>query len=257
MPNLSDYFKLSEDDRTARLAPTGIVLDDPATWTDANCAQFERLFPGYKADFFLRHTFIPKNYGEVECREEKLRIVLYRNDQYEMEFEPGYCDTSYNGIRLRRNLGDAVYPEQPVNVEHYSSVFSKSNAKTLRIEDWDVSEAKNVMFLFYGNKFVEEIDMPGWIYPEKAWNNFTEPVLMGGMFSGCTNLKRLSFTTPRSCLYYPEAYIAKTALEGCFKDCKNLEYVRFYRGSRYQDAYIGRIKEASEKEVEIRDDGTY
>ncbi len=254
---LDDYYKLSEEDRKARLAPSGIDLDEPDTWTDENCALFEDLFPGYKADFFLRSTHIPTFDGRGERKEEKIRIVLYRKDQYEMVSEISYSETSYNGIRLKRGLGDEVRPEQPVNVEIYSFVFSNSDAKILHIEEWNVSEAKSVMFLFKDNCSVEEIDMPGWTYPDKARNNFTEPVHMGSMFSGCTKLKKLSFTTPRSCLYYSEGYIANTVLRDCFKDCKNLEYVRFYHGSRYQDAYIERIKEASEKEVEIVNDGTY
>ncbi|MCR5388812.1 MAG: hypothetical protein K6E56_06155 [Lachnospiraceae bacterium] len=243
------FGECTGDEKILRLQECGLNIEDSNTWTDQNCESFKKSNPGYEVEFDEKETQTPVGWS-VKCTDERVRLLVVEADRYEKEFNFGCFDSGegYSYLSLKPDIGDELTLSMPFNISSLYSTFRSSNAKKLILPDWDLSNLYFVGGLFEGNSCVEEIIMRDWKYPAESDKTSLYPVSYKSMFCGCESLKRLSFKSSYLGNIYSKL---DEELEDCFKGCRNLENVFFENGSKYADAYIKKIVEASEKEVTI------
>ena len=244
-PMLLNDNHLTDEKKQLLISVSGIDFGDKKTWTKGNCDRFRSMFPLYEVGFEDLQTYAGGS-------SNKDNIMFYLKGVYD-ERVPAHNNCGYSVLKAIAKGTRFASPEQPINLRRYNGLFSECNAKVIVVRNWDLSNAWDVRELFCDNKFVEQIDMRDWKYPE---NDDERDISFSKMFAGCENLKRLLVKIPNKDNYrHLNPKVLKMFFTDCFKDCKNIEFVYLCKGSEYVLNCIGMIKQVSKKDVTI--DGVF
>lgn len=242
------FCGLLRSEQLSILSGSGINIEDMSTWSDENRKDFMMKNPGYIIDILYQHRIIHDVYSYTVS--EPKTITVYEDGKFEKKSGIALGDIWSDRLVIKNNIGDRIEVEVPFNANSLYETFKDSDAKTIVMQHWDLSNYEYVSNLFHGNHTVEEIDMRGCIYPEKEHPMYMPKADFDHMFEGCTNLKRLKLSTPSTGSCSSER---GNELSRCFSGCRSLEYL--YIEGCDTDIFINRVIEASEKKITL--DGVF